>query len=163
MSPSPRASNPGLSPAQGIAGAGDANPRGNDTLADAHSRDFRPGSTGASANLPSRRRLVEVPLDLVVACGPEGVVIHPGGYRLSPGALRRAGTLKQDLKTIVENYERIDPEVRPRPSVQFLIEPGGSDTYWEARRQTVLAGLQWPVTIRIAGSQTPTVFPRERF
>jgi len=125
--------------------------------------DFRPrASTGSAARSDSKER-IEMPLDLTVACGPDGVVIHPGGYRLSRVALTRDGTLRRDLQTIVRNHELIDPAVRPRPRVRFLVEPGGTDTYWQARRQTVLSGLSWPVTIQVAGAQAPRVFPKERF
>jgi hypothetical protein len=112
---------------------------------------------------PTRVRSIEVPLDLTVACGPDSVTIHPGGYRLTASALRKPGTLQGDLELIVRNHQLIDPMVRPRPRVQFLIEPGGTDTYWQARRQTVLAGLSWPVTIKVAGTPAPQVFPKERF
>ena len=104
-----------------------------------------------------------MPLDLVVACGPDGVVIHPGGYRLSRAALGKDGALRRDLQTIVRNHEMIDAGVRPRPRVQFLVEPGGGETYTEARRRTVLDGLMWPVSIQVAGAQAPNVFPKERF
>lgn len=108
-------------------------------------------------------RRIDVPLDLVVACGPEGVIIHPGGYRLSRAALVKDGELRRDLETIVHNHELIDAGVRPRPRVQFLVEPGGGDVYDLARRKTVLDGLPWPVTIQVAGAQAPSVFPTERF
>ena len=75
----------------------------------------------------------------------------------------KEGTLRRDLETIVRNYEMIDPSVRPRPRVQFLVEPGGGETYQAARRQTVLGGLAWPVSLQVAGAQAPGVFPKERF
>jgi hypothetical protein len=106
---------------------------------------------------------VEVPLDLVVACEADGVVLHPGGYRLSPSALRQSGVLARDLETIVHNHAIIDPSVRPRPRITFLVGTGGSDTYQEARRQTVLAGLGWPVSVQAGGPAAPEVFPKERF
>jgi hypothetical protein len=107
--------------------------------------------------------VIDVPLDLVVACGPGGVVVHPGGYRLTTAALKKNGLLRRDLETIVRNHELTDPSVRPRPRIQFLIEPGGGDTYAEARRQTVLTGLNWPVAIRVAENSAPRLFPKERF
>lgn len=152
---------PGSLGSQATTGLAPPSPGGNPGGAgsgDTHPKPTRPGVAP-----PTRSLSVDVPLDLVVACGRDGVIIHPGAYRLSPGALRTAGTLKRDLETIVRNHELIDPMVRPRPRVQFLIEPGGSDTYWEARRQTVLAGLNWPVTIQVAGGGAPRVFPKERF
>jgi hypothetical protein len=125
--------------------------------------DIRPKVSASPAWPASRPTTIELPLELVVACRPEGVVIHPGGYRLSLGALRKQGTLARDLETIVANHALIDPSIRPRPRVQFVIEPGGAETYQEARRQTVLAGFNWPVTLQVAGPQAPSVFPKERF
>ncbi|MGE3820528.1 MAG: cell envelope integrity protein TolA [Isosphaeraceae bacterium] len=120
------------------------------------------GTPGGSGSGPGAR-VVEVPLDLVVACGPNGVTIHPGGYRISRATLAREKRLARDLATIVLNYERIDPSIVPRPRLEFLIEPGGSETYGEARRQTVLSGMSWPVTIRVAESSAPDLFGKERF
>jgi hypothetical protein len=111
----------------------------------------------------NRPRTVEVPLDMTVVCGPDGAVVHPGGYRLSKSALNRPGMLQRDLDTIVRNHELVDPYIRPRPRVEFLVEPGGDDTFAVARKQTVLAGHDWPVTIRVARPTAPAVFPRERF
>ncbi len=127
------------------------------------SGDIRPRRSTNKNWTPSRDTIIEVPLDLVVACERDGVVIHPGGYRLTSSALRRSGALVRDLQTIVHNHALIDPSVRPKPRVQFLIEPGGSDTYQEARRQSVLSGMNWPVTLRMAGPPEPSVFPKERF
>ncbi len=125
--------------------------------------DNRPQRSTARFGPPSRETVVDVPLNLVVACERDGVVIHPGGYRLSNAALNRPGALVRDLQTIVHNHALIDPSVRPQPRVQFLIESGGAETYQVARRQTILSGMNWPVTLRIAGPPPPTVFPKERF
>jgi hypothetical protein len=106
---------------------------------------------------------IEVPLDLVVACSSDGLILHPGGYRLSIASLKKERKLKSDLLTIVRNHELIDPSIRPKPRLQFLVEPGGDEAYLEARKQTVLSGLSWPVSIHPAASQAPRVFPKERF
>jgi hypothetical protein len=107
---------------------------------------------------------IEAPLELVVACKPEGVVIHPGGYRLSRTALAKDGALRRDLETIVLNRAMLDPGIRPRPRLQFLVEPGGMDTYREARRRTVLNDLSWPVSVELPESQAVTgLIPKERF
>jgi hypothetical protein len=100
---------------------------------------------------------------LTVACGPDGVRVHPGGYRLTFNALQKDGILKRDLETIVRNHEIIDPMIHPKPRLEFLIEPGGSETYSIARRQTVLSGLSWPVSIHVAESASARMFPKERF
>jgi hypothetical protein len=112
---------------------------------------------------PVDPRSVNVPLDLTVACGPEGVVLHPGGYRLTLATLKRDKGLRRDLETIVANYAIIDPLIHPRPRITFLVEPGGGESYAEARRQTVLSDLTWPVTIQVAGNPSSGLFPKERF
>ncbi len=125
--------------------------------------DYRPKARSSPAWSPKVTQTIKVPLDLVVACGPKGVVIHPGGYRLTTAALAREGALQRDLQTIVRNHELIDPGIRPVPRVQFLVEPGGSETYELARRKTILNSLDWPVSLSIASGQPSTVFPKERF
>ena len=112
---------------------------------------------------PIEKKSIRVPLDLVVACGPKGVVIHPGGYRISLATLRKQALLKTDLQTIVRNHELIDAMVKPVPRLQFLVETGGADTYAEARRQTVLSGLSWPVSVKVSENAPSTIFPKERF
>jgi hypothetical protein len=108
---------------------------------------------------------IEVPFEMVVACGPEGVVLHPGGYRLSSKALKaNDGLLLRDLKTMVQTRRQVDPTIHPRPSIRFLVEPGGIETYRDARRQTVLSGLEWPVSIQVADSNIlDNLAPRESF
>ena len=126
-------------------------------------KDVRPKLSTRNSSFINTTRSVDVPLELTVACFPDGVVIHPGGYRLSLNGIRKEGALRQDLQTIVRNHELIDPMVHPKPRVQFIIEPGGADTYWLARQKTVLNDLSWPVSIQVAGASPPQVFPKERF
>jgi hypothetical protein len=125
--------------------------------------DIRPRRSPPPSWTPARTLTIEAPLDLVIACGPGGAVLHPGGYRLSLPALQKPGVLARDLEAIVLNHALIDPSVRPRPRLEFLVEAGGIDTYKAARRQTTLAGLNWPVTLRLAGPLPPEPFPKERF
>jgi hypothetical protein len=108
---------------------------------------------------------IEVPFQVVVACGRDGVVLHPGGYRLSAKALKsNGGLLLRDLKSIVQTRRDVDPTIHPKPSIHFLIEPGGGETYRDARRQTVLAGIDWPVSIQIADSDIlDNLTPQEPF
>jgi hypothetical protein len=131
--------------------------------AGARPQDVRPKRSVKPPWAPSTTLRIEAPLDLVVACDASGVVLHPGGYRLSPASVRQPGALVRDLETIVQNHALIDPTVRPRPRLQFLVKPGGSETFEAARRQTVLAGLDWPVSIQTGGPLAPRVFPKERF
>jgi hypothetical protein len=125
--------------------------------------DRRPVRKREERKTPRGPKEVNIPLELVVACGPDGVVLHPGGYRISRSSLQRDRLLLRDLETIVRNHELIDPSIHPRPRVRFLVERGGSETYWEARRQTDLAGLSWPVSVQVAESSAPRVMPKERF
>ncbi len=91
-------------------------------------------------------------LSLVIDCRPEGVTIQPGGYRLSRQALESSDLLVRRLQAIV----RADPDASrpdaPRPWLNFLVQPGGQQTFWVARRQTTFAGLDWPATLRVAES-----------
>jgi hypothetical protein len=106
-----------------------------------------PGGVGTPEKRPNR---LEVPFEIVVACGPDGVVIHPGGYHLSPKALKsKDGMLTKELRSVVRLRQQVDPMIRPRPSIRFLVEPGGNDTYWDARRQTLMSGLDWPITLQV--------------
>jgi hypothetical protein len=125
--------------------------------------DVRPKRASSPAWRLTRETTVDAPLELVVACGADGVVLHPGGYRLSLAAIRKPGELMHDLETIVHNRALIDPTVHPRPRVRFLVEPGGTETFEEARRRTVLSGKEWPVSVQVAGPSAPEVFPKERF
>ncbi|MGE5756505.1 MAG: hypothetical protein ACM35G_12485, partial [Planctomycetaceae bacterium] len=106
-----------------------------------------PGGVGTPEKRPNR---LEVPFEIVVACGPDGVVIHPGGYHLSPKALKsKDGMLTKELRSVVRLRQQVDLMIRPRPSIRFLVEPGGNDTYWDARRQTLMSGLDWPITLQV--------------
>lgn len=91
-------------------------------------------------------------MDLLVSCGPSGVTIQPGGYRLSPTKLEpRDVMVVETLRGLVRRREAREPShVVLKPRLTFLVEPGGQETYWKARRQTVLAGLGWPVRLRVA-------------
>ena len=122
----------------------------------------RGGRHAGSRSDPKKPLKIDVPFELVVACGPEGVVIHPGGYRLSSKALKaRDGLLVSNLKTIVQTRRQVDPMIHPHPSVRFLVEPGGSETYWDARRQTMMAGMDWPVALQVSDSSILDNFSRE--
>ncbi len=131
------------------------------------SSDLRPSSATPPQSRPNfpplRNTIVEVPLPLVVACASDGVTIHPGGYRLSSSALKKQGALVTDLLAIVRNHALTDPNVHPKPRIDFLIEPGGSESYTEARKQTVLSGIPWPVSFQVSETSAPRVFPKERF
>jgi hypothetical protein len=150
-----------------LAGAAGAGSSGDDEVYSGQ-HDSKPG---AAAQRPRSRSdlkkpmTIDVPFEVVVACSAEGVVLHPGGYRLSAKALKaNDGLLLRDLKSIVETRRQVDPTIHPRPSIRFLIEPGGGETYRDARRQTVLAGIDWPIAIQIADSDIlDNLTPQEPF
>jgi len=123
-----------------------------------------PGNMGTPGS-PSRGPLrIEVPMEIVVACRPDGVVIHPGGYSLSKKVLQgKDPVFVRSLKTIVRLRQQVDPMIRPLPSVKFLVESGGGETYREVRRQTVLSDLDWPTALQVADTQVLGFLPRERY
>lgn len=100
-------------------------------------------------------------LDLVVSCGPKGVVIHPGAYRLSTPTLKgKEANLVKALKTIVSARQLAEPETVWKPQVRFQVEPGGQKTYWTVRGQILMEGLDWPTTVRLADAM-PRTFGQE--
>lgn len=117
------------------------------------------GGDGAGEARPIKKRAsapesphlrIEVPFEMTIVCSPTGVMIHPGGYRLSPTSLKAKGDmLIKELNAVLQRRREVDPLIVPRPRLKFLIAPGGADTYETARRQTSLAGLAWPTTIQI--------------
>jgi hypothetical protein len=104
---------------------------------------------------------IEIPFPIVVVCRRNDVLLHPGGYRLSTEALQKGagkGTsqeslLKRELLALVRRRAQVDPMIRPRPSVKFLVETGGATTFWTARRQLLFSGLDWPMSLQVAGPQ----------
>jgi hypothetical protein len=113
-----------------------------------------PGGTGSHGGEPvdgSTFRM-ERPMELVVACGPAGATIQPGGYRLSASNLEPGeARLVELLRGLVERREAREPRhVMLKPRLTFLVEQGGQATYEKARQQTILAGLGWPIRLRVA-------------
>jgi len=52
------------------------------------------------------------------------------------------------------------PEMIWKPQVRFQVEPGGQKTYWTARGQVLMEGLDWPTTVRLADA-VPRTFGQE--
>ncbi len=113
-----------------------------------------PGGRGGSG-LAGFRNVPEPVLDLVVVCRADGALIQPGGYRLKTAKLED-GEVVSTLRGIVQHRQKLRPDVRYRPRIKFLVEPGGTAAYWEARRQTALAGLGWPIWLEVAEGSAPT-------
>lgn len=98
----------------------------------------------------------ERPIELVVVCEPKGVLLQPGGYRLGLDKLEPGSIdLPNSLKAIVRRKEAREPGVDFKPKLTYLVKPGADDTYWKARRQTVLVGLGWPARLQIAEGDPP--------
>jgi hypothetical protein len=88
---------------------------------------------------------------MVIACGPSGLTVHPGGYRISPASLDAdKGMLDKVLHGIVRNRENKDPKSQWMPRLKYLIEPGGQMTYQKAREQTVTGASGWPAHLKVS-------------
>lgn len=109
------------------------------------------GGGGQRGGVDGSTFRMERPMELVVACGPSGLTVQPGGHRLSRSSLDPADArLVELLRELVRRREVREPaEVKLTPRVTFLVQPGGQDTYWQARRQTLMAGLGWPIRLRV--------------
>jgi hypothetical protein len=105
---------------------------------------------------------VTVPFEIVVVCRRDEVLLHPGGYRITAKALREGAAkgdkaeslLQRELRTMVRRRAQVDPLIRPKPRLKFLVETGGGTTFWTARRQLTFSNLDWPMTVQVAGPQT---------
>lgn len=101
-------------------------------------------------------RTIEVPFPIVVVCGADGVTIHPGGYRITGRALeagRADGLLVKELLLVAQRRAATDPAIRPLPRLKFLVENGGTDVFWAARKQILFSGLSWPMSLQVAGAE----------
>lgn len=108
-------------------------------------------------------RTPERVLQLVIECTSKGVVIQPGGFRVSTQNLRAGdGYLVAQLQQIVQRRRSAEPDVFWLPRLRFLVEPGGGSTYWEARKQTALAGTGWPVSLQVAEADKLRLLEQER-
>ena len=97
-------------------------------------------NTGSPVMSPFKSRIpdgpsktIEVPFEIVVVCEPEGLVIHPGGYRITGAVLesrKKDGILVRELLAVAQQRAAADPTIRPQPRVKFLVESGGSPMFW---------------------------------
>lgn len=88
--------------------------------------------------------------DIVVTCSEDSVLIQPGGFQLSKQRIQSGTLLLDRLRALAwanTRSESGDPWLRPR--LRFVVQPGGTDTFWHARRQTTFAGLEWPATLEV--------------
>ena len=101
---------------------------------------------------------IDVPFEIVVVCGPDGAVIHPGGYQLTRKSLetgKKNSIMVRELLAVAQHRAESDPAIRPQPRVKFLVENGGSESFWAARKQILFSGLGWPMSLQVAGAQDP--------
>ena len=107
---------------------------------------------------------IDVPFEIVLVCRRDDLLLHPGGYRITTQSLRTgAGAsrgdnaeplLQRELRAIVRRRAQVDPLIRPKPRLKFLVEGGGSSTFWTARKQLTFSNLDWPMTVQVAAPQT---------
>jgi hypothetical protein len=101
-----------------------------------------------------------------VVCRQNDVLLHPGGYRLSAQAIRQRGEnseslLAREIVAMVRKRAIVDPMIRPKPKIKFLVEANGGDTFWAARRQLLFSLSEWPVSLQVSGMQDSHVFTKE--
>jgi hypothetical protein len=90
------------------------------------------------------------------------VIVQPGSYRVTADALKdRDGLLKKQIVALVKAKRSADPKTIIEPKIRFLVQPGGDKTYWAARSQFLLSGLDWPVSTQVADPDHLTIIPSE--
>jgi hypothetical protein len=105
---------------------------------------------------------IDVPFEIVVVCRRDDMLLHPGGYRITAQALRAGAgkpdhpesLLQRELRTMVRRRAQVDPMIRPKPRLKFLVETGGGTTFWTARQQLMFSSIDWPMTVQVTGPQT---------
>jgi hypothetical protein len=146
-------------PSRGITSGGSGLVLGSDAIPGAKpdSSNGAPAGPRFGSRIPDGpTRTIDVPFEIVVVCQPEGLVIHPGGYLITKTSLdrnRKDGVLVKELLAVARQRAAADPTIRPQPRVKFLIEGGGSTTFWMARKQILFSNLGWPMSLQVTGEQ----------
>jgi len=109
---------------------------------------------------------IEVPFEIVVVCRRYDVLLHPGGYRLTLQAMREQGAgndglLAREIRAMVHRRAFVDPMIRPKPSIRFLVETYGAQAFWTARRQLLFSLPDWPMSLQVSNAQEPHVLSEE--
>ena len=94
------------------------------------------------------------------------MLLHPGGYRLTTEVMQQQtpnkdGMLTREIVAMVRKRAIVDPLIRPKPKIKFLVETDGAETFWAARRQLLFALPDWPTSLQVAGPQNSHVFTKE--
>ena len=111
---------------------------------------------------PSPSSIIDRRFEIVVVCSARGVIVQPGSYRVTADALKdRDGLLKKQIVALVKAKRTADPKTTIEPKVRFLVQPGGDKTYWAARGQFLLSGLDWPVSTHVSDPDHPSILPSE--
>jgi hypothetical protein len=114
--------------------------------------------------LPQQRPgAIEVPFEIVIVCRQNDILLHPGAYLLTTQALlepRKNGdsVLARELRAMVRRRAIVDPLIRPRPSLRYIVESHGGPTFWLAWRQLLFSLPDWPMSLQVYGSHDLRVF-----
>jgi hypothetical protein len=100
--------------------------------------------------------------EIVVVCSARGVIVQPGSYRVTADALKdREGLLKNQIVALVKAKKTAEPKLSIEPTIRFLVQPGGESTFWSARSQFLISGLNWPMTTQVADRDLMMIIPSE--
>jgi hypothetical protein len=56
-----------------------------------------------------------------------------------------------DRLRALADRKAVDADGRPlRPRLRFVVEPGGQEAFWKARRQTSFLERDWPATLQFS-------------
>ena len=113
-----------------------------------------------------RATSIEIPYEIVVVCRRNDLLLHPGAYRLTMQALEhqgpsKDGLLAREIVAMVRKRAIVDPLIRPKPKIKFLVETDGADTFWKARRQLMFSLPDWPMSLHVSGPQDSHIFTKE--
>ncbi len=111
---------------------------------------------------------IEVRFEIVVVCRRDEIVLQPGSYRVTGDVLRSGGQgpdgmLAREIRAMVRNRAMVDPLIRQKPALRFLVEAQGAETFALARRQLLFSLPDWPVSLQVAGSQGTDILSRTRW
>ena len=143
---------PGSTGSQGTAGEGQAgSPRGG---------EFGQAGGGEGIKSPlGGLGMTSRPIEMVLACGPKGVAVYPGDYRVTKATLKEKDELLvAQLRAIVRRREEAQPDRPLHPKIRYVVEPGGRETYAMARGQLALSGLGWSTSTQVSGGDVFRLF-----